>query len=82
MDGLDGPSVRAAAKAAGLSSAAPYRHFAHGPPELLAWIAEEGFGELTAEMERVPAETDPRGRIVEIGMRYVGFGGQNPDLYR
>jgi len=81
-DGLDGLSVRAAAKAAGLSSAAPYRHFAHGLPELLAWIAEEGFGELIAEMERAPVESDPRGRIVEIGLRYVGFGVQNPDLYR
>ncbi len=81
-DGLDGLSVRAAAKAAGLSSAAPYRHFAHGLPELLAWIAEEGFGELIAEMERAPAKSDPRGRIVEIGLRYVGFGVQNPDLYR
>jgi AcrR family transcriptional regulator len=81
-DGLDGLSVRAAAKAAGLSSAAPYRHFAHGLPELLAWIAEEGFGELIAEMDRAPVESDPRGRIVEIGLRYVGFGVQNPDLYR
>lgn len=81
-DGLDGLSVRAAAKAAGLSSAAPYRHFAHGLPELLAWIAEEGFGELIAEMDRAPTESDPRGRIVEIGLRYVGFGVQNPDLYR
>jgi len=81
-DGLDGLSVRAAAKAAGLSSAAPYRHFAHGLPELLAWIAEEGFGELIAELERTPVESDPRGRIVEIGLRYMGFGVQNPDLYR
>ncbi len=81
-DGLDGLSVRAAAKAAGLSSAAPYRHFAHGLPELLAWIAEEGFGELIAEMERAPLESEPRRRIVEIGLRYVGFGIQNPDLYR
>jgi len=81
-DGPDGLSVRAAAKAAGLSSAAPYRRFSHGLPELLAWIAEEGFGELIAEMERAPVESDPRGRIVEIGLRYVGFGVQNPDLYR
>jgi AcrR family transcriptional regulator len=81
-DGLDGLSVRAAAKAAGLSSAAPYRHFAHGLPELLAWIAEEGFGELIAEMDRAPVESDLRERIVEIGLRYVGFGVQNPDLYR
>src|SRR5665213_1797308 len=80
-DGLDGLSVRAAAKAAGLSSAAPYRHFAHGLPELLAWIAEEGFGELIVELERTPVESDPRGRIVEIGLRYLGFGVQNPDLY-
>jgi len=81
-DGLDGLSVRAAAKAAGLSSAAPYRHFAHGLPELLAWIAEDGFGELIAEMERAPVASDPRRRIVKIGLRYVGFGVQNPDLYR
>ena len=80
--GLDGLSVRAAAKAAGLSSGAPYRHFAHGLPELLAWIAEEGFLELIDAMEREPQAADPRERVMEVGLRYVEFGVRNPDLYR
>lgn len=80
--GLDGLSVRAAAKAAGLSSGAPYRHFAHGLPELLAWIAEEGFLELIGAMEKAPRVSGARERVLEVGLRYVEFGVTNPDLYR
>jgi len=39
-EGYQSLSLRSAAKAAGLSPAAPYRHFEHGVPELLAVVAE------------------------------------------
>jgi len=85
-EGYQSLSLRSAAKAAGLSPAAPYRHFEHGVPELLAVVAESGFREMIAELERALAESsqspDPRERITEVGLAYVRFGVERPDLYR
>lgn len=85
-DGYQSLSLRSAAKAAGVSPAAPYRHFEHGVPELLAVVAESGFREMIAELERAFAESsrssDPRDQITEVGLAYVRFGVERPDLYR
>jgi len=82
-DGYQSLSLRSAAKAAGLSPAAPYRHFEHGVPELLAVVAESGFREMITELERAQPETsNPRERIIEVGLAYVRFGVERPDLYR
>lgn len=84
-EGYQSLSLRSAAKAAGLSPAAPYRHFEHGVPELLAVVSESGFREMIAELERVLAQSespDPRERIIEVGLAYVRFGVERPDLYR
>ncbi|WP_294535391.1 TetR/AcrR family transcriptional regulator [uncultured Rhodoblastus sp.] len=79
-DGLAGLSLRAAARASGVSHMAPYRHFA-SKDELLAAIAEQGFLDLTQALdEAVPAEgeTPP----VSTGVAYVLFALANPSLYR
>jgi AcrR family transcriptional regulator len=82
-DGYQSLSLRSAAKAAGLSPAAPYRHFEHGVPELLAVVAESGFREMIEELERAASQSsDPRERIIEVGLAYVRFGVERPDLYR
>jgi len=85
-EGYQSLSLRSAAKAAGLSPAAPYRHFEHGVPELLAVVAESGFREMIAELERAGAESSgssgTRERIIEVGLAYVRFGVERPDLYR
>ena len=73
------------AKAAGLSPAAPYRHFEHGIPELLAVVAERGFTDLVAWLDKAaPPSTysDPRERIIEMALAYIRFGVERPDLYR
>ena len=78
-------SLRSAAKAAGLSPAAPYRHFEHGAPELLAVVAESGFNDMIAELERAAQASEsssPRERIIEVSLAYVRFGVDRPDLYR
>ena len=81
--GYQSLSLRSAAKAAGLSPAAPYRHFEHGVPELLAVVAESGFREMIAELERAASgSSDPRERIIEVGLAYVRFGVERPDYYR
>ncbi len=84
-DGYQALSLRSAARAAGLSPAAPYRHFEHGAPELLAVVAESGFNDMIVELERAAQSSEassPRERIIEVSLAYVRFGVDRPDLYR
>ena len=81
-EGYSALSLRSAAKAAGLSPAAPYRHFEHGFPEMLAVVAEDGFRELIAALGTAGKSSDTRERIVEVCLEYVRFGVERPDLYR
>lgn len=81
-EGYSALSLRSAAKAAGLSPAAPYRHFEHGFPEMLAVVAEDGFRELITALERAGQSDDSRERIVEVCLEYVRFGVERPELYR
>src|SRR5258707_1716809 len=83
-DGYQALSLRSAAKAAGLSPAAPYRHFEHGAPELLAVVAQSGFNDMIAELERAAQASESasaRERIIEVSLAYVRFGVDRPDLY-
>jgi len=84
-DGYQSLSLRSAAKAAGLSPAAPYRHFEHGAPELLAVVAESGFRDMIADLGKAfhdSASHDPRERIIDVALSYVKFGVERPDIYR
>jgi AcrR family transcriptional regulator len=82
-EGVQALSLRAAARRAGVSHAAPYRHFAD-KEALLAAIAEEGFNVLAAEVEaareRFPAS--PREQLEESGWAYVRFALAHPDHLR
>lgn len=81
-EGYSALSLRSAAKAAGLSPAAPYRHFEHGFPEMLAVVAEDGFRALIEALGKAGKSTDSRERIVEVCLEYVRFGVERPELYR
>jgi len=76
-------SLRAIAREAGVSRAAPYHHFADREA-LLAAVAAEGFRALRAAMvERVASsEGNPLARMQEMGVAYVLFAVRNPQLYR
>ncbi|MEE2852514.1 MAG: TetR/AcrR family transcriptional regulator [Actinomycetota bacterium] len=80
--GPKGFTLTEAARRAGVSAAAPYRHFAD-KAELLAAVAEQGFRELHAALgaaaERV---SDPRERVVELGRAYVQWAIAHPDHYQ
>jgi AcrR family transcriptional regulator len=66
-------TLRAAARLAGVSQAAPYRHFAD-KQALLAAVAEEGFREMTAAMRRAMShEDEPLSKFRALGLSYVGF---------
>lgn len=68
-------SLRAVARAAGVSHNAPYRHFA-SREALLAELAAEGFRRLAAVLEGAGAG------MAALGRAYLGFAGANPALYR
>jgi AcrR family transcriptional regulator len=82
-EGVNALTLRGAARKAGVSQAAPYRHFAD-KQALLAAVAEEGFRSLTGAMRQAsaPHEGDPLGRFRALGETYVGFATAHPALYR
>jgi AcrR family transcriptional regulator len=81
-DGIEALSLRAVARAVGVSPAAPYHHFAD-KDALLAAVAAEGFRELTAAMEkRMAREVEPTKRFLGTGAGYVAFAVANPALFR
>jgi AcrR family transcriptional regulator len=77
-------SLRAVARAAGVSAMAPYRHFSD-KAGLLHAVKEQGF----ATLHEVLAAADARGlarslpqALVEQGMAYVAFAKARPALFR
>jgi len=72
--GVKGLALSDAARLAGVSVAAPYRHF-KDKEALLAEIAEEGFGLFRDAMARVSQShaKDKVKRLVEMGIAYVDF---------
>lgn len=74
-------SLRSIAAKAGVSHAAPYRHFPD-KDSILAAVILEGMRSLTAvlrEAEREPA-ADARERLGRMGRAYVAFGRRNPQV--
>ncbi|MBI2527927.1 MAG: TetR/AcrR family transcriptional regulator [Candidatus Rokubacteria bacterium] len=81
--GAEALTLRAAARLAGVSQAAPYRHFAD-KRTLLAAVAEEGFRALTEAMRQATAmqSGDPLSRFRALGLSYVGFAVDHPAHFR
>ena len=76
--GGHGLSLRECARRAGVSHAAPYRHFADKDALLYA-IAEEGFAKLyDAGVASMEGLDDPRERLDAYGVAYVRFALENP----
>lgn len=82
-EGVAGVSLRAACKAAGVSHAAPYRHF-RGKAELMEAIARAGFdqlGQLCREA-RLRHPSDPERQLRDAGLAYVSWATNNPERTR
>lgn len=80
--GLAEVSLRRLARAAGVSPAAPYHHFAD-KQALLNAVAAEGFETLRSVMlARMAKETDPAAGLAASGVGYVAFAVENPALFR
>lgn len=72
-DGAAALSLRALARRAKVSTAAPYRHFA-SRDAVLATLAEEGFRGLSAAIRAATAEhDDPIERLCAAGVAYVRY---------
>jgi AcrR family transcriptional regulator len=81
-EGYEALTLRAAARRAGVSQAAPYNHFAD-KAALLAAIAAQGFREFAAAMRNeVDASVDPEARLNAAGIAYVAFATSNPGLFK
>lgn len=75
--------LRDAAREAGVSHAAPYRHFA-GRGALLAAIAEDGFRDLHAALAaaRESHRQDPMAAFLMTGSAFIFFAVSHPAHFR
>lgn len=79
--GLAALTLRAAARAAGVSQTAPYRHFA-SRDDMLAAVAEDGFRRLHARMIAGTASHQGKRALQQIAVEYVRFALESPAEYR
>lgn len=81
--GVASLSLREAARRAGVSSAAPYHHFA-SVDALVGALCEEGAAGLAAAMREgiARAGDDPRARMMEMGRGYVRYAAAHPAHFR
>ena len=79
--GAQGITLRDVAKAAGVSHAAPYHHFA-SLNELLAVVAERAFITLGDALERASAEPNTGERLLKINDTYVACARAQPAQFR
>jgi AcrR family transcriptional regulator len=81
--GLEGLTLRAVARVAGVTHQAPYRHFPDRSA-LLAAVAEEGFRRLHVESIELAeaAGADPEARLRAVTRSHVRFALAHPTRYR
>jgi AcrR family transcriptional regulator len=75
------PTLRAVARAAGVSAMAPYRHFPD-KAGLLAAVASRGFEMLQDALAVADREPDAREALFAQGMAFIDFARANPALFR
>jgi AcrR family transcriptional regulator len=81
-EGLAALSLRSVARRAGVSHAAPYRHYA-SREALLADVAVEGLAELRGEIAQAAAvQAEKAERIIRIGCAYMRFAVRHAGLLR
>jgi AcrR family transcriptional regulator len=81
QDGEGQISVREVARRAGVSSAAPYRHFPD-KDSLLAAVATHGYHELRERLEAAAADASADAVLAALASAYVAFAVEHPGVYR
>lgn len=79
--GEAGVTLRALAKATGVSAMAPYRHFAD-KAALLGAVAEAGFAELAAVLAEADRAEPAKAALVAQGRAYFRFAQAHPAMFR
>lgn len=81
--GADSFSLADACRLAGVSTAAPYRHF-KDREEIVAEVTARGFQALTTKMKRAVAKhgEGTQAAIIAIGQAYVAFAAREQGLFR
>jgi AcrR family transcriptional regulator len=80
--GADFVSLRRIAARAGVSHAAPYRHF-KGRDGILAALCWEGQAEFTACLRQArKGAKSPADGLFKLGTAYLAFAGKNPEVFR
>lgn len=80
-EGVEGFTLRKAAKRAGVSPGAPSHHF-KGTKGLLTEVAIRVFGQLRTALEALPSSGIPAQDLRTQAMGYVTFAANNPGLFR
>ena len=80
-EGLEALTLRAVARKAGVSQAAPYRHFADRRA-LMAAVAEVGFQRLQQAMMQAMQSAEGRLGLKGVALAYIRFALDNPAEYR
>lgn len=80
-EGVEGFTLRKAAKAAGVSPEAPSHHF-NGTKGLLTALAIKVFKHLGAELNALPSSGIPAQDLRTQALGYVTFAARNPGLFR
>jgi AcrR family transcriptional regulator len=80
-EGPSALSLRAVAREAGVSPAAPYHHF-KDKAELLDAVAHEGWEMLEHAMAEAKTKVVGLQQLTALGIAYVCFARDNPALYR
>lgn len=81
-EGLVALTLRACARAAGVSHAAPLHHF-RSLAELQSAVAASGFDDFVGFLNEVSASAaTPTLRLIAMGHAYVDFSKRHPALYR
>ena len=79
-EGPSALSLRAVAREAGVSPAAPYHHF-KDKAELLDAVAQQGWDMLGEQMREAKAGATGMHKLTAMGIAYVCFARENPALY-
>ena len=80
--GPSGFTFAEAARSAGVSPAAPYRHF-RDRDALMAEVAARGFAKFESELQRAWDEgrPDPQKAFIRLGRAYLAFARSEPAYY-
>lgn len=81
--GTEDLSLRALARAIGVSQTAPYRHFSD-KGELLAAMATRGYRDLLLALRDAGKAADdcPQAQLAAFARTYVEYAAQNPQLFK